>query len=84
MFEGELLTTAQVLDLLQIGRTKLWDLVRHGEMPAYRLGSGRNAPLRFRRDELLGWLERQRVSSAARFESAACEGRSPVLAAPRK
>jgi excisionase family DNA binding protein len=61
MNEGGLLTSAQVLELLQIGRTKLWDLVRHGQMPAYRLGAGRNAPLRFRRDEVLRWLEGQRV-----------------------
>jgi excisionase family DNA binding protein len=61
MTDAGLLTTAQVLELLQIGRTKLWDLVRHGQVPAYRLGAGRNAPLRFRRDELLRWLERQRV-----------------------
>lgn len=61
MTDAGLLTSAQVLELLQIGRTKLWDLVRHGQMPAYRLGSGRNAPLRFRRDEVLRWLEGQRV-----------------------
>jgi excisionase family DNA binding protein len=57
----ELLTSAQVLEMLQIGRTKLWDLVRRGAFPAYRIGEGRNVPLRFRRSEVLGWLDSQRV-----------------------
>ena len=49
MAELELLTTAQVLELLQIGRTKLWELVRAGAFPAYRIGS---SSLRYRRAEL--------------------------------
>lgn len=61
MSESELLTTAQVLDFLQIGRTKLWELVRDGAFPAYRIGEGRNSRLRYRRSDVLGWLERQRV-----------------------
>lgn len=64
MAETELLTTAQVLALLQIGRTKLWDLVRRGAFPAYRVGAGRSAPLRFRREEVLRWLDHNRVSRA--------------------
>jgi excisionase family DNA binding protein len=59
--DRELLTTAQVLSLLQIGRTKLWGLVRRGDLPAYRIGSGRTAPLRFRRAEVLRWLDDNRV-----------------------
>lgn len=61
MADLELLTTAQVLELLQIGRTKLWALVRSGALPAYRIGEGANAPLRYRRSEVLRWLESQRV-----------------------
>jgi excisionase family DNA binding protein len=64
MRDVELLTTAQVLDLLQIGRTKLWELVRSGAFPAYRVGTGRSAPLRYRRDEVLRWLEGNRVNGA--------------------
>ena len=62
--ESELLTSAQVLQMLQIGRTKLWDLVRRGAFPAYRIGEGRSVPLRFRRSEVLRWLERHRVIQA--------------------
>jgi predicted DNA-binding transcriptional regulator AlpA len=61
MSERELLTTAQVLELLQIGRTKLWDLVRAGAFPAFRLGEGPNSSLRYRRDDVFGWLECNRV-----------------------
>ncbi len=63
MPEVEFLTTAQVQGLLQIGRTKLWELVREGAFPAYRIGEGNNAPLRYRREEVLAWLERNRVTA---------------------
>jgi predicted DNA-binding transcriptional regulator AlpA len=69
--DPEFLTTAQVLDLLQIGRTKLWDLVRHGSFPAYRIGSGPNVPLRYRRSEIVAWLENQRVESVHELGSSA-------------
>ena len=64
MSELELLTTSQVLALLQIGRTKLWELVRGEAFPAYRIGEGRNSSLRYRRSDVLGWLERNRVNGA--------------------
>ena len=61
MPDDALLTTAQLLDFLQIGRTKLWGLVRGGEIPAFRIGNGPNAPLRYRRKDVICWLEAQRV-----------------------
>jgi excisionase family DNA binding protein len=64
----ELLTTSQVLALLQIGRTKLWELVRREAFPAYRIGEGRNSSLRYRRSDVLGWLERNRVNGVSRIE----------------
>lgn len=63
MDEPELLTTAQVLKLLQIGRTKLWELVRKGAFPAYRIGKGRNSSLRYWHSDVICWLERRRVPS---------------------
>ena len=62
MADPELLTTSQVLALLQIGRTKLWELVREAAFPAFRIGEGRNSSLRYRRADVLGWLERNRVN----------------------
>ena len=64
MSDLELLTTAQVLALLQIGRTKLWALVREEAFPAFRIGEGRNSSLRYRRTDVLHWLERNRVNGA--------------------
>ena len=61
MSDDDLLTTAQVLDFLQIGRTKLWGLVRTGAISAFRIGDGPNGSLRYRRADIVDWLERQRV-----------------------
>jgi predicted DNA-binding transcriptional regulator AlpA len=61
MSDDDLLTTAQVLDFLQIGRTKLWGLVRTGAISAFRIGDGPNGSLRYRRSDIVNWLERQRV-----------------------
>ena len=71
MAEPELLTTAQVLELLQIGRTKLWELVRSGSFPAYRIGDGKNAALRYSRRAVLRWLARNRVNAEPEPEAAA-------------
>ena len=65
--EAELMTTAQVLEFLQIGRTKLWGLVRSGAISAYRIGDGPNGSLRYRRGEIVNWLEKQRVSNGYRL-----------------
>jgi predicted DNA-binding transcriptional regulator AlpA len=61
MSDDGLLTTAQVLDFLQIGRTKLWGLVRTGAISAFRIGDGPNGSLRYRRTDIVNWLESQRV-----------------------
>ena len=61
MSDNDLLTTAQVLDFLQIGRTKLWGLVRTGAISAFRIGDGPNGSLRYRRADVVSWLESQRV-----------------------
>jgi predicted DNA-binding transcriptional regulator AlpA len=62
MSEDSFLTTAQVLEFLQIGRTKLWGLVRGGDLPAFRIGDGPNSPLRYRRRDVVRWLEARRVT----------------------
>ena len=68
MSDDDLLTTAQVLDFLQIGRTKLWGLVRTGAISAFRIGDGPNGSLRYRRTDIVNWLERQRVVSVSVVE----------------
>jgi predicted DNA-binding transcriptional regulator AlpA len=68
MRDDDLLTTAQVLDFLQIGRTKLWGLVRTGAISAFRIGDGPNGSLRYRRADIVSWLESQRVVSVSVVE----------------
>ena len=57
----EILTSREARELLKIGRTKLWELTRENVIPAYRVGTGRNASLRYKRSELLAWLEQNRI-----------------------
>ena len=57
----EILTSREAMALIKIGRTKLWELTRDSVIPAYRVGSGKNSALRFKRSDLLAWLERNRV-----------------------
>jgi excisionase family DNA binding protein len=59
--EDEILTSRGARELLKIGRTKLWDLTRKNVIPAYRVGNGKTSSLRYKRSELLQWLERNRI-----------------------
>jgi len=59
--DDEILTSRGARELLKIGRTKLWDLTRKNQIPAYRVGDGKTSALRFKRSELLAWLERNRL-----------------------
>lgn len=63
--EDEILTAREAQRLLKIGRTKLWDLTRRSEIPAYRVGSGDRASLRYKRQELLRWLDGNRIQGSA-------------------
>ena len=57
----EILTTREALGLLKIGRTKLWELTRSNLIPAYRVGDGKRSDLRYKRSELLSWLDQNRI-----------------------
>jgi len=56
-----LLTVREAAALLQISPATCHRRAVLGDLPAIRLWSGRRAPLRFSRGELLAWLERRRV-----------------------
>lgn len=58
----QILTSREARAFLRIGRTKLHELTRRQDIPAYRIGEGRTSSLRYLRSDLLGWLVRQRVS----------------------
>jgi len=53
----EILTSREARQFLKIGRTKLWELTRSAAIPAYRVGEGKTSDLRYKRSELLRWLE---------------------------
>ncbi len=59
--EDEILTSEEARRLLKIGRTKLWDLTKKNMIPAYRVGEGRTSGLRYKRSELLRWLDNNRI-----------------------
>ncbi len=55
------MTSREAQELLKIGRTKLWELTRKSLIPAYRLGSGKRSGIRYKRSEILAWLDRNRI-----------------------
>jgi len=57
----EILTSTEAMQLLKIGRTKLWELTREHVIPAYRVGQGKRSSLRYKRSELLAWLDSNQV-----------------------
>jgi putative molybdopterin biosynthesis protein len=52
----EFLTVEEVQELLKVGRTFAYSLVRSGELPSYRVGR----LLRIRRTDVEHWLESSR------------------------
>lgn len=59
--EEEILTSREAQEFLKIGRTKLWELTKSSALPAYRVGRGKTSSLRYKRSELLAWLEENRI-----------------------
>ncbi len=57
--EEEFLTVEQIQDLLQVGRTFAYSLIRSGELPSYRVGR----LLRVRRQDVERWLEQNRCAA---------------------
>jgi excisionase family DNA binding protein len=55
--ENEWLSLREVQRILCLGKTKAYDLVASGEIPAVKIGR----VLRVNREELEAWLETQRV-----------------------
>jgi len=59
--DDEILTGQEARELLKISRSTLWKLTKENEIPAYRVGNGKTSDLRYKRSELLEWLENNRV-----------------------
>ena len=56
--DHELMTTRDLMAFLNFSRTKIWALVQHEQLPAFKLGGD----YRYRRSEVMQWLERYRVN----------------------
>ena len=56
-WDDELMTTRQLMEFLSLSRTKIWELVNKEQLPAFKIGGD----YRYRRSEVLEWLERFRV-----------------------
>ena len=59
---AEFESDADVIDtaaaFLNLSRTKIWELVQQEQLPAFKLGGD----YRYRRSEVVQWLERYRVN----------------------
>lgn len=58
--DEELLTTREVMAFLNLSRTRIWELVKREQLPAFKVGGD----YRYRRSEIDAWLERFRVNEA--------------------
>src|SRR4051794_2430883 len=58
-----LLRPCEVVEMLGVSRSWLYDAAKSGRIPCVRLG-GDEGPVRFRLDELEAWLEASRVLSS--------------------
>ena len=59
----EILTAQEARELLKISRSTLWKLTRESDIPAYRVGNGKTSNLRYKKSELLSWLDSNRVET---------------------
>ncbi len=59
----EILTGQEARELLKISRSTLWKLTKESDIPAYRVGNGKTSNLRYKKSELLAWLNSNRVHS---------------------
>src|SRR5918995_1330351 len=62
--DGQLLRPAEVIDLLGVSRSWLYDAAKAGRIPCVRLG-GPDGPGRFRARELQAWIEGSRIDPSA-------------------
>ncbi len=60
---GDFLTVAQILEILPIGRSTIYSLVRSGELRSYRVGGTRR--ILVARADLDAFIEQSRVGGAS-------------------
>jgi len=60
----EIMTAQEARDFLKISRSTLWKLTREKYIPAYRVGNGKTSNLRYKKNELIAWLNSNQVNVA--------------------
>ena len=58
--DERLLNTRELMEFMNLSRSKVWDLVNNQGLPAYRVGGD----YRYLRSEVLAWLQQYRVKPA--------------------
>jgi excisionase family DNA binding protein len=59
-----LITAAEVASMLGVSPSTVLDWHQAGEIPSFKFGVGMRAPVRFRRSEVLEWVESKRTVSS--------------------
>ena len=57
-----LMTTTEVMAFLNLSRTKIWTMIQNDGLPAFKFGGD----YRFRKSEVLQWMEQYRTNTAAK------------------
>jgi len=55
-----LMTTSELMTFLNLSRTKIWSMIQNDGLPAFKFGGD----YRFRKSEIMAWMERYRISSS--------------------
>ncbi|HXC49720.1 MAG TPA: helix-turn-helix domain-containing protein [Candidatus Limnocylindrales bacterium] len=61
-----LLTVQDVIEATRLSRTVVYELLKHGELPALRVGRA----IRVRNEDMQSWIEKQRADTAANISGA--------------
>ena len=56
-----LVTAAEVASMLGVSPSTVLDWHQAGELPSFKLATGKRAPVRFRRSEVPAWIESKRT-----------------------
>jgi len=67
-----LMTTTEVMAFLNLSRTKVWMMIQKDGLPAFKFGGD----YRFRKSEVLKWMEQFRTSTAAQESTPKQESKS--------
>ncbi len=59
-WQDEMMTTKELMEFLNLSRTKIWELVTKQGLPAFKIGGD----YRYRRSEVLTWMEKYRVGNS--------------------